>query len=383
MTKIKFYDRKYEVELLRRKFDHGLEYDETRLYFLDIKNAWSAPGFVDLPDNIIKELSELPIELVTLQDGEIKRKVTEYHNKRTLYTFGQKATTSDDYKTVVDAYEAIKIAEDNEVVKVDISKSIRSIIDEQLEIADGKKQSAVKTNTVFDKFDEGFRNEYILIAARPSVGKSISGLQIAVNLCLEGKKVAFFSFEMSEKSLLTRMLYHVANVSANNAKNRMLTSEQRQKLHEAQDKINRFNLSVFDSPSDVRAIKQECLKSKYDIVIIDYLQKIRPHRNADRRIIVEEISSALQDLPKIIKAPVICISSLSRPDGKDENKPPNMMELKETSNLEFDADVIILMHRRKENGEYQSECELMCTKNRNGQTGYLKATVHGSVYKIK
>jgi replicative DNA helicase len=159
--------------------------------------------------------------------------------------------------------------------------------------------------------------------------------------------------------------------------------EQRELLIEAKNKIERYNISVFDQPSDVKALKQECLKGDYDIVIVDYLQKIKPHRNTDRRIIIEEISSELQNLPKQINAPVICISSLTRPDGKDENKPPNMMELKESSNLEFDADVIILMHRKKENGEYQKRCELMCTKNRNGQTGYLKAEVFGSVYKIK
>ena len=383
MSKIKFYDRKYEIELLKRKFDHNLEYDIDRLYHKDIKEAWLAPGYVDVSEDIQHEIMLSPIDLMLLQDNEIKRKVTEYHNKRILYSFGQKATTSDNYKSVMDAYEAIKIASDNEIVKVDVSKSVKTIIDEQLQIADGLAESALLTGTVFDKFDGGFRNEYILIAARPSVGKSISGLQIAINLCEQGKKVAFFSFEMSEKALLTRMLYHVANVSANNAKQRILTAEQRSKLIEAQEKIDKFNLTIFDTPSDIKVINQECKKGNYDIVVIDYLQKIRPHRNADRRIIIEEISSALQDLPKIIKAPVICISSLSRPDGKDENKPPNMMELKETSNLEFDADVIILMHRRKENGVYDRQCDLMCTKNRNGQTGYLKAEVYGSVYKIK
>ena len=378
-----FHNRNYELELLHRKLDRGLKFEPTRLYFKDIFKAWSLEGMIDLPDELFAEISQLPVQLITQDDDNIKRKITEFYNKRLMFEASTKAIKEPDYLKMHSIFTGVRLANTSEIEAVNNSTLIDRLLDHQLKVADGLVQSSLKTDTVLDKFDGGFRNEYILIAARPSVGKSIAGLEVAINVAKVGKKVAYFSFEMSKEALMTRMLFNMANVNANNPKNKSLSAEQRKQLQIASEEIKDLGIYIFDAPCDIHALRSECLKGNYDIVIIDYLQKIRAHRNADRRIVIEEISSALQDLPKEINAPVFCISSLTRPDGKDENKPPNMMELKETSNLEFDADVIILMHRKKEDGIYQKETDIMCTKNRHGQQGFLKADVYGAVYKIK
>jgi replicative DNA helicase len=378
-----FYDRNYELELLRRKLDIGLKFETSRLYFKDIVKAWSLEGTIDLPDELFADVSQIPVQLITQDDESIKRKVTEFYNKRLMFEASTKTIKEIDYTKMHSIFTGVKLASTSEIEAVDNSDLIDKLLDHQLKVADGITQSALKTGTVLDRFDNGFRNEYVLIAARPSVGKSIAGLEIAISVAKTGKKVAYFSFEMSKEALMTRMLFNMSNVSANNPKNKSLSSEQRKCLQIASNDIKELGIYIFDTPCDVNSLRTECLKNNYDVIIIDYLQKIKAHRKADRRIVIEEISSTLQHLPKEVNAPVFCISSLTRPDGKDENKPPNMMELKETSNLEFDADVIILMHRRKEDGVYQKETDIMCTKNRNGQQGFLKADVHGSVYKIK
>lgn len=381
---MELFNRKFEIELLSRRLDHKLEFNPDRLYFADIRDAWHKEDMLDLSENLIIEISCKDFTLITNKDNELKRVVTELHNKRKAVKLANDLMNNiGSHEKLVDLIRGFDLDNTKQTVKVDNHKIAQEVLQKTFDIADGKIKAALQTGTAIDTIDGGLRNEYILVAARPSVGKSVLGLQMAINVAKEGKRVAFFSLEMSKYALIERFMYNLAGVNANNAKNNQLTQEQRDKLTKAVKYIQKLPIDIIEDKCDVFEIVEMCKSHSYEFVVIDYLQRIKPHRNADRRIVVEEISLELADLPKDIKCPVVVISSLSRPGDKNENKPPSMIELKETGNLEFDADQIYLLHRTKEKGIYSQEADVVCTKNRNGQTGYIKMKMYGGVYAFK
>lgn len=378
-----FHNREYEIELLSRHIDQGLKYNPDYLYHEDIKKAWKELATQGITDALFQEIASKNVILYMKQDKELKREVTEMHNKRKITEHAKLLMQSvNDYSKVSELVKTFNIVPTTEVKVVDNGQVAREELERIFDIADGKIPPAMQTGTPIDRIDGGFRNEYILIAARPSVGKSVTGLQISVNKAREGLKVGYFSLEMSKKALINRYLYHMARVSANNAKNRILSNEQREKLKQAAQEIATVPIEIIDEKCDVYDIIEKCKEAKYDVVIVDYLQRIKPHRSATRREVIEEISHELSELPKEIEAPVITIASLSRPQDKANSPRPKMTELKETSNLEYDADVVILLHRENPEGQYLEDCEAICTKNRNGQTGVVDMKIRGSVYRF-
>jgi len=178
------------------------------------------------------------------------------------------------------------------------------------------------------------------------------------------------------------MLYNIAHVNADLAKNRELTTDARNKLALAAANMDKINMDIFDGRHNVYDIIAKCKNSNYDLVVIDYLQEIVPHRSAERRIVVEEISSELANLPKLIKCPVIAIASLSRPHDKNINKEPTMMDFKETSKLEFDADIALLIHRENVDGAWATETKIIMAKSRNGRQAATMTKFRGGVYKF-
>lgn len=378
------HNRKYEIELLYRHLNDRLKFDSNRLYHEDIKNVWDTIDILGLPDALYREVFERDIILQMAKDKEIKRVITEFSNKRKIAEHAKELMQNiDNHDKLEQLIHSFELDRSTEVKVINNEQLANERLEHIIKVADGIIPPGLLTHTPIDKIDGGLRNEYILLAARPSVGKSVLGLQIAINIARTGKKVAFFSLEMSAEALIERFLYNLAHVNANNAKKRILSSDQRVKLKSAVQAIGELPIDIIDEKCDIYDIISKSKEKEYDVVIVDYLQKIKTHRNADRRIIVEEISGELADLPKDIKAPVIVISSLSRPKDGNENKPPTMLELKETGNLEFDADVITLLHREKEGGVYSNKTDVFCTKNRNGQTGYIEMTIHGGVYKFE
>ena len=377
------HDRQLELEMLRRVIEHNQKIDPIHFYFLDIKDAVTNVKTHILNDNLHNEMWSSH-ELLTRSDKDIKRNVIELSNKRKITEHAKDLMKNiDNYSKLSDFINGFKLSSTTDVELVNIESVVNERLQHIFDVADGKKESAIKTDTPLDKFDGGFRNEYIIIGARPSVGKSVMGLQISVNLARKGLKGVYFSLEMSRRALVERYLYHMAKVSANNAKQLMLSNDQREKLKQAAQEIIKMGVDIIDAKCDIYDIIEKCQQNKYDFVVIDYIQKIKPHRNADRRAIVEEISQELADLPKSIHCPVFTIASLSRGDTKGgPSQRPRMSELKETGNLEYDADVIIMLHRDNPDGNYLEDCEAICAKNRNGETGITKMKIRGSVYRF-
>jgi replicative DNA helicase len=226
--------------------------------------------------------------------------------------------------------------------------------------------------------------ELIVIAARPSMGKTALALNIARNAAVDhGKKVAIFSLEMTRLSLLLRLLASEAKVDFNSFRKGFGTTPAHTALQRAAEKLYHADIWIDDSGMittlEVRA-KARRLMSEHglDLVILDYLQLAHGDTPTQRKDLeIGQISHGLKSLAKELGIPVIALSQLNRgPEQRDPDKRrPNMGDLRESGAIEQDADVIAFIYRDvvyNKNTEHPNVAELIVAKQRNGPTGTIK-----------
>jgi replicative DNA helicase len=250
------------------------------------------------------------------------------------------------------------------------------------------KSSATGVVTGFKKLDSltlGFQNsDLIIIAARPSMGKTAFALNIARNAAVEENiPVAVFSLEMSEKQLGLRMLCAEAGVNSYRVKHGFLSHNDFNRLNKAAGVLSEAQVYIDDTPGnsamDIRA-KARRLKmdSGVGLILIDYLQLLKVNQYADRRDLeIAEISRSLKALAKELDIPVVALSQLNRKLEERKNKRPILSDLRESGALEQDADVVIFIYRdevynKDEGNPNKGTAEILLSKHRNGQTGIAK-----------
>ncbi|MEJ5330870.1 MAG: replicative DNA helicase [Desulfobaccales bacterium] len=234
-----------------------------------------------------------------------------------------------------------------------------------------------------DALTAGFQpGDLIIIAARPSMGKTALALNIAFNAAYTGQvPVAFFSLEMSKEQLVRRLLSSVGRIDASHLRRAFLTGEEWQRLQEAAGLLMDTPIYIDDSPAaavlEVRA-KARRLKAegKLGLVIVDYLQLMRGRPDApSREQEVSEISRSLKALAKELNVPVIALSQLSRKVEDRPKKEPQLADLRESGAIEQDADVIFFIYRDEVYHETSPEAgtaRIYLKKQRNGPTGEFK-----------
>lgn len=225
--------------------------------------------------------------------------------------------------------------------------------------------------------------QLIIVAARPGMGKTSFMLNTALNACLQANtSVAVFSMEMSKRELTMRLLSMEARVDANRLKNASRLQEQDWKhLQKAAGVLQGSQFYIDDSPGiNILELKSRCrrIQSQHGLglVVVDYLQLMRglgksgPGFNREQEI--AEISRGLKGLAKELGVPVIAASQLSREVERREKKKPQLSDLRESGAIEQDADLVIFIHRDKDNPELANEAELIIGKHRSGNTGDVK-----------
>ncbi|MCL6622567.1 MAG: replicative DNA helicase [Syntrophobacterales bacterium] len=234
-----------------------------------------------------------------------------------------------------------------------------------------------------DALTAGFQpGDLIIIAARPSMGKTALALNIAFNAAYAGQvPVAFFSLEMSKEQLVRRLLSSVGRIDASHLRRAFLTGEEWQHLQEAAGLLMDTPIYIDDSPAaavlEVRA-KARRLKAegKLGLIIVDYLQLMRGRPDApSREQEVSEISRSLKALAKELNVPVIALSQLSRKVEDRPKKEPQLADLRESGAIEQDADVIFFIYRDEVYHETSPEAgtaRIYLKKQRNGPTGEFK-----------
>ena len=239
--------------------------------------------------------------------------------------------------------------------------------------------------TDLDNMTTGFQNsDFVLIAARPSMGKTALTLNIAENVAVrQHKHVAIFSLEMSREQLINRVLSMNSHVDSQKMRTGQLEEADWSNLIESADVISRSGLILDETPAiTVAEMRSKCRRFKkdfgLDLVMIDYLQLMSGSgsRNSDsRQQEVSEISRSLKALARELNVPVICLSQLSRAVESRTDKRPMLSDLRESGAIEQDADVVMFIYR---DDYYHPESadkgisEIIIAKQRNGPVGTVK-----------
>ena len=226
------------------------------------------------------------------------------------------------------------------------------------------------------------RSDLIVLAARPGVGKTSFGLNIARHASVTGKRrVAFFSLEMGREQLVSRLLSAEAVVEGNRLRSGDLTEGDWVKLVEAGDILSKAEMYFDDNPSiTVPEMKAKLRRlGGVDLVLVDYLQLMNSARRIDNRVQeITEITRSLKIMAKELDVPVIAMSQLRRPTDRAKDHRPGLSELRDSGSIEQDADIVIFLHREaynatSEGGEITENmdtnaAEIIVAKNRHGST---------------
>jgi len=236
-----------------------------------------------------------------------------------------------------------------------------------------------------DRLTAGFQpSDLVVIAARPGMGKSSFMLSIVLHLALNEKvPLAIFSLETSKKQLALRMLSMFSGVPLQNMRQGFLSNEDWEKILRASSELSSMDIYIDDSPSlsttELR-IKSRKLKQEegVKIIFVDYLQLLGvPYRRSSRQEEVAEISKSLKALAKELEVPVVALAQLSRQVEQRSDKRPQLADLRESGQIEQDADLILFIHRPevyKKNPPPEEEglAEIIVAKQRQGPTGIVK-----------
>ncbi|MBO0911814.1 MAG: replicative DNA helicase [Acidobacteria bacterium] len=256
-------------------------------------------------------------------------------------------------------------------------------------LARGSRITGLETHYVdLDEKTSGLqKSDLVIIAARPSMGKTAFAMNIAENVAIEdGKTVAVFSLEMSKEALLQRMLCSVAKVDAHKFRTGSLWQDDMRKITQALEKLGQAPIFIDDTPgigiSEMRAKARRLLQSKgaLDLMVVDYLQLMSggSRRYENRTQEVSAISRGLKALAKELHIPLIALSQLSRaPESRGSgDHRPQLADLRESGSIEQDADLVAFIFREEvykpDDPELDGMAELIIRKQRNGPTGTIK-----------
>lgn len=257
-----------------------------------------------------------------------------------------------------------------------------------------------------DKKLAGFQpSDLVIIAARPSMGKTALAINLAVNAALakcyrdssRNHTVGFFSLEMSSEQLSTRILSMTSEINSTNLKTGFINEEKYNIIRQISEDISKLNLMIDDTPAlSISAIRTRARRLKrqfgLDILFIDYLQLIRPTTNSDNRVLeISEITQGLKALAKELDIPIIALSQLSRAVEQRVDKRPLLSDLRESGSIEQDADIVMFIYReeyylsrsspsnaknakevimlQEKATEVKNKAEVIVAKHRNGPIG--------------
>ena len=239
-----------------------------------------------------------------------------------------------------------------------------------------------------DKITSGLHeNQFIIIAARPAMGKTAFALNLATNVAInDDATVAVFKLEMGAEQLAGRILSSLGQIEGRKLQTGKLLNEDWKKVSEAISQIENANLYIDDTPGiTIGEIRAKCRRlasteKGLNLVIIDYLQLISGGKNygANRQQEVSDISRALKTLSMELHIPIIALAQLSRAVETREDKRPLMSDLRESGSIEQDADIVSFLYRddyynkEAKNDDNSSITEFIIAKNRNGPTSTIQ-----------
>lgn len=324
-----------------------------------------------------------------IREKALRRKLIEVSTSITTSAFDEDSDTNDlidnAEKNIFSVTKARKAGEFKSIAEV-----IRSTQEKLESLAKNKKEiTGISTGFYdLDKLTSGLHeNELIIIAARPAMGKTAFGLNLAVNAALSsGKNVAIFNMEMGAEQLAMRMIAASGGIEQNKLKTGRLEHNDWKKVNEAISELGETNIFIEDASGiTVSEIRAKCRRLASQepglgLVMIDYLQLIQGGAKyaGNRQQEVSDISRSLKTMAMELNVPVIALAQLSRGVELRENKRPIMSDLRESGSIEQDADIVAFLYRDDYYNKAASEqantsiTELIIGKHRNGSTGTIE-----------
>jgi replicative DNA helicase len=323
-----------------------------------------------------------------VHDKAVLRRLIEKANAITKRCFQEQGGADD----IIDFAEA-SIFEVTEKKARQAFYPLSKLIDSNIDFLEEKQKNKSLVTGVptgfshIDNLTSGLQNsDLIILAARPSMGKTALALNIARNAAVDaGVPVAIFSLEMSKEQLSLRLLCAEARIDSSRLRSGFFSMEDWERLTDAAGVLSAAPIFIDDSPSlsamEVRA-KARRLKMDKNIglIIIDYLQLMQARGSAERRDLeISEISRSLKALAKEINLPVVALSQLNRMLEQRNDRRPRLSDLRESGALEQDADVVAFIYRdevynKEENNPHKGTAEIILAKQRNGPIGEVRLT---------
>ncbi|HUT85841.1 MAG TPA: replicative DNA helicase [Elusimicrobiales bacterium] len=291
----------------------------------------------------------------------------------------------------------LNVSQEQELKNFTHAKELSQIVLERIETANLRKEAVTGVPTGFTRFDTmtgGLqKSDFVILAARPSQGKTAMALNIAYNASTAEKKkfpVAIFSLEMSKESIFQRMVCSGARANLHKVRTGMFERSKWTDLTRELGKLAQAPIWIDDSPgltiTDIRMRARRLaseLKQKdmeLGLIIIDYIQLMQGpgKRHENRQQEVSEISRKIKELARTLNIPVLALSQLNRKteERSREGNKPQLSDLRESGSLEQDADLVALIHREgyynRDNPELETKANLIIAKQRNGPVGNIE-----------
>lgn len=256
-----------------------------------------------------------------------------------------------------------------------------------LQAAQDRGGGLVGISTGFEELDTNLSglcpSDLIILAARPSMGKTSLAMNIAENVSFAGKKVLVFSMEMSKEQLLSRSVSSVGGIDFDKVRRATMNDEEMARMTAATGRLIASGLSIDDTPAltvlEVRARARRAARTGIDLIVVDYLG-LMTGKGENKNIEVGAISSGLKALAKELKIPVLVLAQLNRGVDQRPDKRPAMSDLRDSGSIEQDADVILMIYRDEvynEQSPAKGTAEILIRKQRQGPLGMVRLNFKG------
>ncbi|ASB88401.1 MULTISPECIES: replicative DNA helicase [Bacillus] len=305
--------------------------------------------------------------------------------KKTAIEFANTPTDDGVTELYKRAMELQEIGIEKTRTKQDVLTEIYNDMHEEKEDITGINTGLIDLNAMTGGWQDG---DLIVLAARPSMGKTAFALHMGKSNCEKGGVTDIFSLEMPDKQLTHRLLSNLGNIEGSKWKNprKFFSDHDYENATKAIGEYEKWNINIHDQPaqtladirSKIRKTKKENPDNQKHLVIIDYLQLIRAIGKYERRDLeVGSITAELKEMARAFKIPIILLSQLSRAVEQRQDKRPMMSDLRESGSIEQDADVVMFLYRDdyyNKNSELKNIIEIDLAKQRNGPTGMIQAS---------
>ena len=392
LVKEDFYARQYGIlfEAITGLFNEGKPVDHVTI--MNRLESMQAPPEIRNPEFLAEVIRSVPTSANIrsyagiVRDMAVKRRLIRVNDEIAADCYEGKLSTEELLsKTETKIFDIVQSNGNTEIKP--ISRIVLDVLD-NIEAAARNGNAVTGIPTGFKELDyktAGFQNsDLILIAARPSMGKTAFALNIAEYAAFrKEKKVMIFSLEMAKELLVNRLIAMESYVDSQKIRIGSLSDSDWQKVMTGAGIIGRSNLVIDDTPGiSVPELRSKCRRQKLekglDMVLIDYLQLMSgstKYRDPSRQQEISDISRSLKALARELNVPVVALSQLSRAVEQRPNNRPILSDLRESGAIEQDADVVIFLYRDEyyhKDTEKKNIAEVIIAKQRNGAIGTVE-----------